>query len=366
MQDTIHPSTTLTFDPGARLDRLDPRDYKWSEVASSLPPFDWNTPYSVLDEIKTATKNPGFTVNAKNQNGSGSCGGQAWSYYGASLESIFTGSYEERSAKFIYAQTHVPGGGSAGRDNCNLVINQGWGLESDTPSYENGMAPGEYFMERSQDITDVARENASKSKALSYASVDTNIDTIAQACKANHGVILGIVGSNNATWLSDAPKPPKDGDYLWYHWIYAGEAGMYNGEKAIHVLNSWGNVAGTHGWQWLTESYLNTVLTSDPYHGNTTIFSAWTLMYRKQPDLPASFTHHFATPMQLGDSNAEVLALQHALSVTGDFTIDPTGFYGTITAGAVYKFQLRNGISPTARNNVGPKTMAALNALFDR
>ena len=70
--------------------------------------------------------------------------------------------------------------------------------------------------------------------------------------------------------------------------------------------------------------------------------------------------------MKFGDENEEVRALQNALQITGDFpaNVKPTGYYGTITANAVYKFQLRNVISIPDRNNAGPKTRGALNALF--
>lgn len=357
----------MNFNPGGLVDRIDTRDYKWSELGSVMAPYDWSETYDVTLEIATAINQPDFAIHPKDQDGSYSCGGQSWSYYGATLESLATKSYEERSAKFIYAQTYAPGGGSSGRENCNLVVNQGWGLESQTPSYENGMPPGEYFMERGQDITDLARSTAKISRAASYASVDLSIDSLAQACKINHGLIVGLSGSNNTTWLSKKPAPPKNGEYLWYHWLYVGGAGMYEGEKAIRVLNSWGNVAGDHGWQWITESYLRTVL-NDPIHGNSTIWGSWTLLYALDQETKKPFTHHFSTPLTFGDRSDEVKILQQALQFIGDFpaSVPCTGYYGTITAAAVYKFQLNSGIFPTAREHVGPQTRAALNAIFDR
>lgn len=358
------------FNPGALMDRIDPRDYKWADIGSALPPFDWSKHYSVTDEIRAAIDLPSFTIPVKNQNGSGSCGGQAWSYYGANIEALATKSFEERSAKFIYSQTyvHVPGGGSAGRDNSELVKKAGWGLESLTSSYDNGQAPSEYFMERAQDITDIARQTAKKATAVSYANVQSNIDMLAQAIQYNHGTIIGIVGQNNGTWNSVKPLPPSpESSNNWYHWLYAGEAGMYDGEKAIRVLNSWGNAAGDQGWQWITESYINAALQNDPFHNNKTIFSAWTLMYNTNPG-PATLKHHFGTNMAQGQQSDEVKILQQALTITGDFpsSIAPTGYYGNETAHAVLKFQNRSGITPPASTNVGPKTRAALNVLFDK
>jgi hypothetical protein len=362
------PNNQPIINPGALLDRLDTRDYKWNEVASILPPFDWAKGYSVLDDIRNAIGNPLFTLKTKDQGGSYSCGGQSWAYYGAVLESIFSKSYEERSAKFIYAQTYVPGGGSNGRDNCAIVAKHGWGLESLTPSYQNTQPPGEYFMEQGQDITDTARSYASLSRAVSYAGVDLDIDHLAQSCKNNHGTIIGISGSNNGTWFSNKPKPPQDGEQFWYHWLYVGGAGMFEGEKALHVLNSWGNIAGTFGWQWITESYLNQKIASDPVHNNSTIFGAWTLIYNTAQFPQPDYHHHFGIEMTYGDTSDEVRALQTALQLTGDFpeSVPVSGFYGAITAQSVYKFQTRSGIDPTSRNHAGPRTCGALNALFDK
>lgn len=351
------------FNPGGIRDRFDSRDYQWHEVGNAIAPFDWSKTYDVEEELSTALSIPSFKLPVKDQGLSGSCGGQSWANYGGALEAIATGSFEERSAKFIYAQTYVnqPGGGSAGRDNSELVKKQGWGLESLTSSYDQTFAPSEEFMERAVDITDTARQIASKSRALSYLSINTSIDDVAQACKANHGAIIGIAGANNGTWRSNEPMPPKKGGTMWYHWLYVGKAGMYNGKKAIKVFNSWGSNVGDNGWQWLTEDYLNAPLYDD--RSPKTIWSAWTLVYNSSP-APVGFHYTFNVNMAFGDQNEEVRMLQRALSTTGDFTLTPTGYYGNATAAAVFKFQMRMGISPADRFHAGPRTRAFLNQKF--
>lgn len=113
------------FGKGALRDVPDSRDYTWEEIGFSSAPFDWSVGYDVEKEVGKLT--------IKDQNGSYSCGGQATAYYGQALD-YATG---EKSAKFIYAQTHAPSGGSTSKANCELVKSKGWAQETLTSSYEN-------------------------------------------------------------------------------------------------------------------------------------------------------------------------------------------------------------------------------------
>ena len=130
------------YGKGAIKDKYDIRDYRFAGAGL----FDWETGFDIEEKIKTK-------LVTKDQNGSYSCGGQAWSYYGEVLETLADGDYEPRSARWIYAWTNAPGGGSAGRDNCKRVIESGWALESDVTSYENGKAPSEKFMITKPEVT---------------------------------------------------------------------------------------------------------------------------------------------------------------------------------------------------------------------
>ena len=252
--------TPLTVDQivyrGALVDRYDERDHQYSEIAAGIAPFDWSKGYDVEQELRAKINDPNFKIPIKNQDGSGSCGGQAFAYQAEILEALQNGVFSEKSAKFIYSQTYVPvpGGGSYFRDNCNVFIKQGDSDENILPSYENGNPPGEAFMERSQDITQAARDNAAFTEALSYAEVAKDIDSVAQAVQANHGAIIIIRGDNNGTWRGNSPVPPSGMNPYWQHFLYVGKAMLNNGKKALKVLNSWGNV-GDSGWQWLGEEW---------------------------------------------------------------------------------------------------------------
>lgn len=334
-----------SFNPGAIPDATDGRDFQFAEIAMGAAPFDWTKGYDI-----EAVLNQKLPV--KDQGQSGSCGGQAWSNYGDALTLAFDKNLIERSAKFIYAQTFVPGGGSAGRPNCEIVINQGWGPESLTPSYDNGQAPSEDFMDRPQDITPEARAAARQDTALNYANVATNdIELLAQAIEMNHGVIIGIQGQNNGTWLNVNPQIPNENKALWGHWLYCGKVRLHNGVKQIGVLNSWGTSVGESGWQWINQDYIESQY----------VFGAWTLVFNTVK--PVKPSHVFETNLALGTVSPEVKFLQQALQYLGFFPegVVPTEYYGSITTAAVKKFQTFYEIVDDG-THFGPQTRTALNA----
>jgi len=261
---------------GAFPSRKDRRDKKW--VAYAVSPYDWSKEYDI-EKVLSELIGEEITTPSKNQNGSFSCGGQAFAYYGEVLSTIFDRKFDEKSAKFFYSQCYVPSGGSSGRDLCKIATKQGWADERLLPSYENGNPPQEAFMRRSQDITQEVRDNASKDKALYYADVYTDIDSIASAIQSNYGCVIGITGTNNGTWQSAYPIIPQSKASVWRHWVYAGKVKKINGKKYIGIHNSWGNI-GENGWQWLGEEFFRKYPTFD---GEPICFEARTLTFKNTP-----------------------------------------------------------------------------------
>lgn len=322
----------------------------WKEVGAAQPPFDWTTGFDIETIIGK--------MPVKDQNGSGSCGGQAWSYYAAAIEAANTKSFEERSSKYIYSQTFYPnGGGSTGRDNAEIYINQGVARESVLTSYDNGKPPSEAFMERPQDITPEARTDAKLDRSLSYANVDASIEEYATAIKANNGMVMGIGGTSNGSWGLAIPVPPK-GKGDWGHWMYCGKAFLLNGVKTIGAYQSWGPGIGDGNWQYFQQAYFDS--------GN--MWGGWTHIWNPNP--VTTVQHTFTKQLTYGETDPEVLALQQALQADGEFpaTTNCTNYFGTVTLAAVKKFQMKYGVVTTTTDpgygRVGPKTIVQLNDLF--
>jgi peptidoglycan hydrolase-like protein with peptidoglycan-binding domain len=314
-----------TYGHGAIKDTEDERDYQFSDIASATAPFDWNTGFDIETKIGT--------MPVKNQFQSFSCGGQAWSSYSYALEK----SNQEKSAKFIYAQTHQGSGGSDGRTNSQLCVSKGDSSETLCSSYLPDKTTTEAYMTNVEDITALAYADALTNEEKSYLAVNCNIDLVAQAIRDSNGVVIGLTGVNNGTWLTAFPLPPEKLDNTcWNHWLYFGKAKLINGKKYLGFLNSWGTSVGQNGWQWISEDYFN-----------IGIFACWTMMYNSQ------IKYIFVPTIKFGDKGLPVKMLQTRLGITAD------GIFGAITKQAVQTFQVINKLVPDSI--VGIKTCNALN-----
>lgn len=331
-----------------------PTDWLYHNFApAETTPFNWSEGYDVEKDLGSFLKNPSFKIPAKDQNGSGACGGEATSYYHEVLKAFRTGVFDESSAKFVYSQTFQPGGGSFGGDLMNLVHNKGVCSETLLPSYENGSPPSELFMERVQDITSLDRSEASNFETINYSFItEFDIDTLAQAVRDNKGIVIALLGQNNGTWLSSNPKPPTIAQ--WGHWLYVGKAFMANGQKYLMVLNSWGSKIGLNGWQYIGEDYVNSGFLE---LGMTMMFGGVS-------------NYVFSKDLYYGMTDSDVFFLQKKLNLNPATQIALSGpgspgnetyYFGQLTKNAVIKYQLTNGISPPV-GYVGLKTRAVLNS----
>jgi len=319
----------LEFGKGAVVtDKLEELNHN-SDVAMDTAPFDWNLGYDVTQVIKT-------DLLTKNQGQAGSCGGEASSYKCEVVHYLNTSIYEPKSSRYIYGQCYVPGGGSSDAGLINILTNLGTpdtSVFSDypvtSPAYPDGL-PTEAWMDNVSDITVDINHNASACVLGQPVYVSLDFDSIAKAIRDTGGIIIGIYGQNNGTWLSEYPQAPTTKVGAWAHWLYVGKAKMITGKEFIGFKNSWGSQVGDNGWQWIGVDYL-------PY-----IWRAFTFVNTGIGD---EFKHTFDTTKayKLNDNSPEVKLLQKALKLAGTYPIGQacTGYFGNITQKAVNDFQLK-------------------------
>ncbi len=155
---------------------------------------------------------------------------------------------------------------------------------------------------------------------------------------ANEWKRVPTVLSNDAPYVHSVTAiPPKD---KLVHVTF----GMWNGEKAVVIQDSWGLIQDTFsGKRIITESFYKA----------RNLFAAYPTTFKF--DAPATVAPHY---------DGSIVSLQDCLKYEGLFPSNQTstGVYGNITRTAVIAFQKRYGISQTG--NVGPITSAKLRELY--
>ncbi len=281
-------------------------------VGKSSTPYDWSTTTLCYDPV------------VKDQGQSSSCGGNATAYKEELNNKI------PQSAKSIYSLCFVPGGGSSEPGLWNVISNTGIATEANVPSIPNTEASFE-------DTTWNRNLSIKTNKNIVYVNLD--IESIAEAVRDNNGVILGISGYDNGTWLSTDPVVPiVPISQCWCHWVICRGAIMRNGVKTLVIKNSWGSQAGAEGTQFLSENYL-------PY-----IWSAWTYS-----EIPNSFK--FTKLLKYGMTDPDVGKLQTILGLS-----NPTNYFGRWTLINLLYFQLKNGLPLSGKVDLTTQNFLNLNS----
>lgn len=238
-------------------------------AAGNSPDFDWYKGYDVEEELQKKLGSS-FKIPVSDQAQTQSCVAQAWAKY-AGIKKVMgdaNPNWVEFSPRDIYSHIHLPGGGSyimAGGLRCK---NSGVLPNEQLPPYWSGkpnmVALEEVMRDKGLEGGVESGDNAHPDiynglrqlvKGGSIENVSYDIDSVAKAIRDNHGIVLGLYGENNGTWLS---KFPRVGNKSWGHGILGGKAKYVNGKKYIVTLNTWGKGCGEAGWQWLGEEWFQT------------------------------------------------------------------------------------------------------------
>ena len=170
------------------------------------------------------------------------------------------------------------------------------------------------------------------SKGGNYLALPYNFDRIAQVIQSGRAVMLGA-RFNPGEWRQAEVKTTPGGKYG--HAFTGVDYCIWKGKKAIVFDNSWGYDWGFDGQGVLTEDEKNGLIGA--WH-HQELKNNW----RDDPqwDFPKP-KYNWERDLMRGMRNYDVSMLQRALMYEGLFPYETpaTGYFGSITYGAVVKFQ---------------------------
>ena len=218
-----------------------------------------------------------------------------------------------------------------------------------------------------------------------------DIDTIASVIQTTNKAVMVWFYFKSDEW-SDVPTV-KYPDLNLYagdtsrHSVTAVDFALYQGKKALIIEDSWGQFFGLNGQRVITEDFFRVRNWFAAYPINFAFDDQTQPQPQPQP-VPAKPKYTFTKPLvfipwdnaknqpaniALHESQkADVVALQNILKYEGHFpsNVTSTGYYGSITAKAVYAFQVTHKVAPLSEldslrgRRVGEKTIKALNEIY--
>jgi len=292
----------------------------------------------------------------RTQSTSSSCGGQA----GAKAIEGFTSVVA--SANPIYRfRKNYDGEGMWAHDIADILKKSGTTGESRSPSQT--LTEAEMNGITTKYIADLLMKERYTISAYYFHAIggSTSMDAIAQSLEMGHAIVF-LVRTNADEWQEVVEH--KGGDVTFSHFVTAvGKRNytLHNGERCI-VIDDSCNAFSTlkkdgkpTGQRLLTESFVRNRVAS---------------IMALVPSQSTKTNHIFTKFLTYGMRNdSDVVALQNILKERGymDTNIPSTGNFLKLTAKAVVKWQVSNGMddfahAPLSAVRVGPKSVALLNS----
>ena len=333
---------------GAKIPSLTPeKDYLFEEIVTSADPVDW------IEKDKEEWK----SYPIYDQNGSGSCVAQTMAKMMGIMHAQQNKEYIHFSATDIYQRrSNKPGEGMIGI-NAFQIAQEGVTLEK--------LVPSQKMTDRQMDaeeVKDYERKVGDIFKISNYLVVSNgDIDKIASIIQKTEKPVMVWFYFKSNEWtevpeVKDASLTVQAG---LRHSVTAVDFTLYKGKKALIIEDSWGTKYGKNGRRIITEDFFKT----------RNWFNAYTMNFNFSSEEEKPIVKNFDKEMFYGEQSEDISSMQDVLKSTGHFpkNVESTGYYGNITAKAVYNFQVANKVANIVELNalegkvVGPKTLSSLN-----
>src|ERR1035437_3407392 len=248
----------------------------------------------------------------RNQDGSLSCGEQAAA---KAIECLMG---KVISATPYFWRKNYPVGGMFLQDIGDVNYNRYTCLESVSPSQNQD--------EPTMNIIHPLTTNIGIT-GYKILTQPNNLDQIAEAIEQYKQCII-LLGSNGEEYTS---YPVFNGQPTTFdHYVTGVDYGLVDGVKVIAIEDSAGQWSSADGCRKFTSSFI-----ANRVYGGIYFLGA------KDVSVPQDQKFMFNIDMAYGQTSNDIKELQKRLGVI------QTGFYGTLTAKAVVKYQLANGIKLT-------------------
>lgn len=306
---------------------------------------------SLTPKFREVKKGKWNKYTVRDQDGSGSCVSQAIAKGFEVLYKLKTNKTLVFSATPIYQKRkNSPEPGMYIADAFNIAIKDGTCPEANCKSQR-----------MNDDAMDSARlpDNFDQLNdfldAIAYVDMPFDFDYIA-AWIEKYGYASIHIAADRNSWSRDFPKLGSKNRGI-RHAVAGVDAVTYNGVQYIIIEDSWGEFGEFKGQRLLSREVFNDMFTKGA--GFTEL----------QFDVFAAKFDKFMQRMEYGQQSAEIKRLQDYLKSKGFFPSnqESTGYYGNITALAVYNFQMAKAVaSPLVLNRYKGKycheaTLAAIN-----
>lgn len=329
--------------PDTRSEEEKAKDWQAEEVYGGVEPF-----FKVTEDFGWKR------YQVRNQDGSGSCVANTIAKMLEVKRSLNKGD----SIKFSHAPIYInrsnkPQSGMIGIDALKLAIKYSSCKEIDMPSENMGDSVLDALT-----LPDNYQELNNLVAPTNYLICPIDFDYVASMIE-KEGSVMVWVDTSYSAWCKDIPTTGgKNGGVR--HSVTAIDAINLNGVEYLVIEDSWGKFGKYNGQRLITREFFK-----------ESVYFCATLTEFKYDVSDTPKLEEFKIILKLGDKFDEVKRLQDFLKTQGVFpNIESTGYYGNITAKAVYLFQVKNNVAPISEldqlkgKRVGQKTLNKINELI--
>lgn len=333
--------------PDPRTEAEQARDYQATELASAE---------AMVPKFRTVKEGKWKKYTVRDQDGSGSCVSQALAKNFEVLRKLNKNDTIVYSATPIYQKRRgKPSPGMYGPDALNIAVKTGTCPEANLKSQLLDDA------EMDSLVIPTNFEDLNNSvDALASLVMPKDFDYVAAAIE-KWGVAMIHIAADRKSWSKDFPSLGSANRGI-RHAVAGVDAVTYNKVKYIVIDDSWGEFGKYKGQRLLSREVFNDMVT---FCGGLVSFAF---------DVKDALKKYqkFETVLEYGQNSSEVKRVQEVLKDKGFFPSneEATGYYGNITAKAVYTFQVKHSVAPLVELNelkgrrIGAKTLSKLNLLY--